>query len=462
MRIDEVYAKPVRPEKVLCFGEGNFLRAFAAAVVQKLDDNAGFDGGIVMLQGVERGNAALINSQNGMYTVVERGSDDGRATENFMRVDCVSRCIDPYSDYEAYMSVADSADLRFIVSNTTEFGICYDDGEKVGGTHRNFPAKLTDFLYRRYRHFKGALDKGPVILPCELIEHNGRTLKTYVTRYAAAWRLESGFTEWLEKAVVFADTLVDRIVSGYPADAGEICGKLGYEDRLLDVCEPFFLWVIESDDERVKNIPFASCGLDVVITDNLEPYRTRKVRILNGAHTMSVAAALMCGLDTVEHMIKDETFNAYVRKGLGEVIPTFEGEDLYEYADSVTERFRNPYLNHRLASIALNSISKFRARVLPSIVGYAERFGEAPDVLSFSLAALYFFYLKGGENVRDEKKFTDETASCRDISDFLSRAALWGSDLTQVKGLKEKAEKSYGDIATFGMRAAVGKVTYGK
>ncbi len=456
--IVEVVKKPIRPEKVLCFGEGNFLRAFTAVVVQNLNDNVGFNGSIVLLQGVENGMSGMINAQNGLYTVIERGAVNGKAVENFKLIDSVSRCIDPYKNYDEYLKLAENPELKLIVSNTTEFGICYDEKEEEGQqSYRNFPAKLADFLLKRYDYFKGAPDKGLIVLPCELIENNGEKLKGCVLRYAKKWNLKSGFIEWFEKNIVFADTLVDRIVSGYPkAEADEICQKLGYVDNLLDVCEPFFLWVVQTNDARVKQIPFEKCGLDIIVTSDFQPYRTRKVRILNGAHTMSVLAGHLCGLETVEQLVKDKTFNAYIRKGLfEEIVPSFSGESLKKYAEDVIGRFFNPFLNHKLLSIALNSISKFKTRVLPSIKDYAQKFKKAPGVLSFSLAACFEFYKTAGGAVQDEKAYLDEVAKIEDVKTFMKSKVLWDEDLTAVDGLCEAVEKSYDNIKKQGVKDAV-------
>lgn len=438
--IAEIKNKQLRKEKVLCFGEGNFLRAFTAVVVQKLNDNAGFDGNVVMLQGVEKGMCDVINAQKGLYTVIERGAENGKAVERFSVIDSVSRCVNPYEDYCSFLAIAENPDLEFVVSNTTEFGICYDESEKAcRNMYRNFPAKFTDFLFRRYKHFSGDISKGLVVLPCELIEHNGKKLKEYILRYAKEWKCEQSFVDWIESAVVFADTLVDRIVSGYPkAEAEQLCEKMGYTDNLPDVCEPFFLWVIETSDKRIKNIPFDKCGLDIIVTDDLQPYRTRKVRILNGAHTMSVLAGHLCGFETVEQLVKDKTFAKYFRAGIfGEIIPSFTGDNLEKYADEVIGRFFNPFLNHKLLSIALNSVSKFKARVLPSIKDYAEKFGKAPNVLSFSLAALYAFYKTAGDKVSDELSYLNEIAATDNISAFMKNKNLWGEDLTGIAGFQK-------------------------
>ena len=301
-------------------------------------------------------------------------------------------------------------------------------------------------------------------MPCELIEHNGKKLKECVLRYAEEWKCEREFIAWIEKSVVFADTLVDRIVSGYPkAEADMLCEKMGYRDNLPDVCEPFFLWVIETADERIKNIPFDKCGLDIVVTDDLQPYRTRKVRILNGAHTMSVLAGHLCGFETVEQLVKDKTFSKYFRLGIfDEIIPSFKGDKLEKYAEEVIGRFFNPFLNHKLLSIALNSVSKFKARVLPSIKDYSVKFGKAPNILSFSFAALFAFYKTAGNAVNDEESYLKEISAINDISDFMKNAVLWGEDLTNIHGFESAVRAHYKAITEKGMKKAIEELVNGK
>ncbi len=460
-KIFEVRAKPQRKEKVLFFGEGNFLRAFAAVAVQRMNERAGFDGDIVLLQGLEKGIGELINAQKGLYTIIEQGAKNGRPVERFSVIDSVSRCVNPYTDYGQYLKIAESPDLELIVSNTTEFGICFDESESSGVTvHRNFPAKLTDFLYRRFSHFEGADGSGLIILPCELIENNGKKLKEYVLRYAEVKNLGSAFYKWLENEVVFADTLVDRIVSGYPREqSASFCEKLGYADDLLDVCEPFFLWVIETRDKRIKTLPLAQCGLDIIVTDDLKPYRNRKVRILNGAHTASVPAAILCGLENVEQVVLDPDFAAYLKKCIfEEIIPSFEGEGREKFAADVLERFHNPFIDHRLRSIALNSISKFKARVLPSIADYTAKFGKAPKALSFSFAALYAFYKSGSAAISDDAEVLSEISKADTLQKFMQSTALWGEDLTRISGFLPEAESALDLIRGGGMKKAIGNI----
>jgi tagaturonate reductase len=457
------------PEKVLMFGEGNFLRAFACFIIDKLN-HKGYGGSVVALQGIEKGLCDIINAQEGLYTVIERGMEKGNVTERFNLISCLKRCVNPYTDYDAYLSMAENPDLQVVISNTTEFGICYAENEgKDVSVHKNFPAKLTHLLYKRYKYFAGDSGKGLVILPCELIDKNGDKLKEIVFRYAYEWGLESGFKDWLGGANIFANTLVDRIVSGYPKnEADQLCQKIGYNDDLLDVCEPFLLWVIEGDKKILDVLPLNGCGLDIVVTDDLTPYRTRKVRILNGAHTMSVLAGHLCGFETVEQLVNDKVFNKFMTKGIfEEIIPSFEGDKLAEYANDVIERFKNPYLNHKLLSISLNSVSKFKTRVLPSIKDYIKKYDKAPRLLSFSLAALIEFYNRGiGKFVNDEKQYLDALSAIfaadldcgQTVNKVLGSNLLWGEDLTAIKYLEKSVADYYSLINKKSMAEAVKEV----
>lgn len=458
-------------EKVLIFGEGNFLRAFACFIIEKLNA-IGYNGSAIMLQGIENGLCDFINCQDGLYTVIERGMEKGVVLERYNLISCLKKCINPYIDYEKYLNIAKNPDLEIVISNTTEFGICYSENEdKNLKVHKNYPAKLTHLLYERYKYFKGDKNKGLIILPCELIDKNGDNLKEIVLKYSKEWELEEDFIKWINSYNVFANTLVDRIVSGYPkTEADDLCKKIGYIDNLLDVCEPFLLWVIEADKKILKKIPFEKCELNIIVTDDLTPYRTRKVRILNGAHTMSVLAGHLCGFETVEQIVNDNIFNKYITKGIfEEIIPSFKGDKLKEYAKDVIERFKNPYLNHKLLSISLNSISKFKTRVLPSIIDYVKLYDKAPQILSFSLAALIKFYSEGiNKFVNDEKQYINElekifTNQNNDqiVKAILSNKVLWKEDLTKIKHLQKAVTQFYNVINEKGIENTLLEITNG-
>ncbi|NLA77443.1 MAG: tagaturonate reductase, partial [Clostridiales bacterium] len=339
-------------EKIIQFGEGNFLRAFADYITDTANDAGKFNGSVVLCQPIERGLCDMINSQNGVYTLLMRGVENGEVVEKYKTITSVSRCVNPYADYEEYLAVAKNPELRVVISNTTEAGIAYREGDALTDTPPvSYPAKLAAFLYERYKTFGGAHDKGLLVLPVELIESNGTFLKKYILQYASDWGIEAGFAEWINTSCHIANTLVDRIVTGYPrSDAGEICEKLGYEDNLLDTCEPFLFWAIEADPEWARVFPITDLGLDVVFVPDITAYKTRKVRILNGAHTMSVLAAYLSGHDIVLEMMNDDAFSSHIKNALAnEIIPfiPLPEQEKADFAASVLERFGNPFIKHR-------------------------------------------------------------------------------------------------------------------
>ncbi len=418
--IQEKFQKPTRTERVIQFGEGGFLRGFVDWMFQKLNDSGRFDGSVVVVQPIAQGMCEKLSEQNGLYTHIIRGVE-GVETQ---LVDVISRCVNPYEDYAAYLALADDPNFRFIVSNTTEAGITYRPEDRLTDAPAvSFPAKLTALLYRRFQ--KGL--PGFVLLPCELIERNGDKLKEIVLHYAADWQLGADFERFINEENVFCTTLVDRIVTGYPRDE-QI--DLGYVDNMVNTSEYFHLWVIEGDKALAAELPFHEIGLNVLWTDNLEPYRTRKVRILNGAHTSLVPYALLQGFDTVKSCMDNADMLAYVKRCVfEEIIPTLDlpKEELTTYANEVLQRFANPYIRHYLSSIALNSVSKFKVRVLPSLLEYIHRLGKTPPTLSFSLAALIRFY-KEGEPNDDEAIMADMKALS--VDEILARTDWWGEDLT--------------------------------
>ncbi|QQO10818.1 tagaturonate reductase [Breznakiella homolactica] len=483
--------KPVsRPEKILQYGEGNFLRAFVDWMVDIANEKTGFNGSAVLVQPIDKGLAEMINGQKGMYTTILRGVQEGKTVEEIRRITSVSRCINPYSQFDDYAACAANPDLRFIISNTTEAGISYSPGETLDAKPQGaFPAKVCAFLHKRWQNFKGDSSKGLVFIPCELIDKNGDKLKEIVLRYADEWNLEKDFISWVNNACDFCNSLVDRIVTGYPRDeADTLTEKIGYRDDLLDTAEIFHLWVIECRKDYSKELPLEEAGLNVIWTDDMSFYRTRKVRILNGAHTMTVPGAFLYGLDTVEECIKDDLIISFMKKGIfGEIIPSMDGdkEQLEQYARDVLERFANPYIKHMLLSITLNSISKYKTRVLPSLLGYIRKNGSLPKALTFSMAALIAFYqgknLSNGEltgtrgnetyPIKDdlpilqkfEKLFQDFDRSPENMEDkcsalvkaVLSAEAWWGEDLTKHAELPGGVAEYFVMIQTSGIKAAI-------
>mgnify|MGYP004530182739 FL=1 len=428
--------KPKRTERIIQFGEGGFLRAFVDWIVQLTDEKTDFDASVVVVQPIEKGMCDMLEKQNCVYTLIMRGLKDGVPTVDKKVIDCISRTVQPYRDFDEYLKLAENSDFRFVVSNTTESGIAFNDSDRPDNAPNiTFPAKVTMLLKKR---FDLGLN-GFIFLPCELIEKNGQTLKKYVLEYAKLWNLGTDFEKWVEGENIFCNTLVDRIVTGYPRDEKI---DLGYEDNMLDTSEIFHLWVIEAKDDEQKilknEFPFEKAELNIIVTDNLDRYRTRKVRILNGAHTSMIPYALLSKIETVGECMKDEKMSRFVKECVfDEIIPTLDlpTDELIDYANNVFERFSNPYIKHMCSSIALNSVSKFKVRVLPSILEYIKRKGEMPKRLLFSFARLIEFYKTDMPNDdKDVMKFMKES----DAKTILSNEKLWGEDLSYLAPEIEK------------------------
>lgn len=469
------------PEKVLQFGEGNFLRAFVDWMIDEANDEGLFNGSVVLCQPINMGMVNMINDQNGLYTLVMRGLENGVKTEKIKAITSISRGINPFEDYDSYIKLAESEDLKVIISNTTEAGIAYVEGDKKEDLlPKAFPAKIASFLYHRYKFFNGDKSKGILLLPVELIDDNGTELKRIVNQYAKEWNLEEEFIGWMEENCFFANTLVDRIVTGYPRDeAASYEERFGYEDKTMVTSEVFNLWVIEAPQHYSEMFPVAKTKANVIWTDNVKPYKKRKVRILNGGHTSTVLAAYLSGHDYVGQFIDDADFNGYLKDLLfEEIIPTIDlpKDELAEFADAVFERFGNPFIKHSLLAISLNSVSKFTARCLPSLVDYKELKGELPARLSFSIAALIKFYdIKQKEDgfygvrengdsypVKDDQdimEFFEKVWKNEDLSvvvkETLSNTNLWHQDLTKVEGLEERVLENLTSIVEKGVRATV-------
>ena len=469
-----------RPVKVMQFGEGNFLRAFVDYMLDIANEKTDFNGSVVLVKPISFGSLDAFHEQDCQYTVMLRGLVDGKPVEMSRQITSVSDAVDAYGEYEKYAALAKEESLRFVVSNTTEAGIVLDENDKFElCPPATYPGKLTKFLFERAEAFDYANDKGLIILPVELIDDNGIQLKRCVKALAKIWNLGERFEKWLDDACVFTSTLVDRIVTGYPrGEDTAIWEKLGYEDRLLVTGEPFALWVIESEKDISKELPLPECGLPVIFTDNQKPYKQRKVRILNGAHTSFVPAAFQCGYDYVLDAMNDPMILNFMQKTLyDEVIPTLDlpKDDLMAFAEAVTGRFQNPYIKHALLAICLNSVSKWRARCMPSLVKYAEKEGKLPERLTFSLASLMGLYHGGKivdgklECVRGEETYVlqDDAPVLEFFANnsdkpavemaqlFLSNEGFFGQDLTQIPGLLEYVGKALEEILSRGMRAVM-------
>ena len=410
--------------KIIQFGEGGFLRGFVDWIVELTNESTDFDAGVTVVQPIEKGMCEMLEKQNCTYTHIMRGLKDGVPTVDKKIINVIKDTVEPYKDFESYLKLSQNPEFKFIVSNTTESGIAFSDEDTPEkAPHITFPAKLTLLLKRR---FDLKLD-GFIFLPCELIDKNGSTLKECVLKYASLWRYEKAFSDWIENNNTFCNTLVDRIVTGYPKDE-EI--QLGYEDNMVNTSELFHLWVIEGCNDITKYFPFDKAGLNIIVTDDLEKYRTRKVRILNGAHTSMIPYAMLEGIETVGDCMKDEKMSAFVKKCVyDEIIPTLDlpFEELKAYADDVFERFENPFIKHFCSSIALNSVSKFKVRVLPSILEYIKRKNKMPENLMISFAKLIEFYKTDMTN--DDATVT-EFMKNSDVDTILKNKELWGEDLS--------------------------------
>ena len=422
-------------ETVIQFGEGNFLRGFFDYFLHKMNESGIYDGKAVVIQPRAGGKCALLSEQNCRYNLYSRGIQNGEIIKEHTYIESISRCVDPYKNFEDYMALAMNPDFRFIVSNTTEAGIAFDETCRFDDKPAlSFPAKLTQLLFRRYENGLG----GFVVLPCELIDNNGDELKKCVVKYADLWNLGEDFKSWLENENHFANTLVDRIVTGYPNDETKDAHP---DDKFLDAAEIFHLWVIEGDFEN--ELPLKKAGFNVVWTDDAKPYKKIKVRILNGAHTSLVAGALLSGVETVGEAMKNELTSAFLDKCMNEeILPTIgRNDESVSFANSVFDRFRNPFIQHKWRSIALNSVSKFSVRVLPTILEYKEKNGVYPKYLSLSLAYLIYFYKNDApEDAENVVSFMKNGS----IADILANASLWQTDLSDmaetVSGYYEKIE----------------------
>ncbi|MBO8456546.1 MAG: tagaturonate reductase [Bacteroidetes bacterium] len=460
------------PDKVIQFGEGNFLRAFVDWIIWNLDKKTDFNGGVVVVQPIEKGMVDMLNSQDGLYHLNLQGIDKGKPVDSIDMIDVINRGINPYRDFDEYMKLAENPDIRFVISNTTEAGIAFDPSCKLEDRPASsYPGKLTQLLYHRYRHFNGDMTKGFIIFPCELIFLNGKELKKCIGQYIDLWNLGDGFREWFEKACGVYCTLVDRIVPGYPKDTiDQIHERIGYDDHLVVKAEIFHLWVIEAPKEIEKEFPADKAGLNVLFVPSEAPYHARKVTLLNGPHTVLSPVGYLSGLDTVRECVEDPLIGKYVRKVMfDELLKTLDlpEKELVQFADDVLERFVNPYVKHFVTSIMLNSFPKYKTRDLPGLKTYLKRFDTLPQGLVLGLAGIVTYY-KGGKREEVEIVPADDpstiallkelwsTGDVRKVAEgVLGAEAIWGEDLNQVPGLTDMLDEKLGLIQKEGMRAAV-------
>lgn len=418
-------------KKVLQYGEGNFLRSFVDLYFETLNREGG-EWAVEIVKPIPFGSLDAFARQGNRYHVVLRGVKDGNAAETVYPVSVVEQAISPFDDFPAYAALAVDPELAVIVSNTTEAGICYHEGDSFGGfAEITYPAKLTKFLYARFR----AGLPGVYLLPVELIENNADELFRCVEKYIDLWQLPEAFREWNRTENFYCNTLVDRIVSGFPRDEvlRERLWKLvGERDDLLSVAEPFGLWVIENKGKIADLLPAGHHNIDIILTDDIAYYKKRKVRVLNGSHTNLVAAGLLLGAETVYDCMTNETLYNFFRASLEEIVPFVSSDRSMteRFAADVEERFRNPYLNHQLTSIALNSISKWRARVLPTFRDFFAANGRIPEHLTVGFSCLMHLYRTRYTELKDDAEVLSFFASGKPLKDFLSDRNIWGEDLT--------------------------------
>ena len=460
------------PTKVIQFGEGNFLRAFVDWIIWNTNKATDFNAGVVVVQPIDRGMVDMLNSQDGLYHLNLQGIDKGQAVDSIEMIDVINGGLNPYTQNEEFMALAENPDIRFVISNTTEAGIAFDPSCKLDDKPASsYPGKLTQLLYHRYEHFNGDMTKGFIILPCELIFLNGKELKKCIYQYIDLWNLGEGFKAWFEQACGVYCTLVDRIVPGYPKDTiDQIHERIGFKDNLVVKGEIFHLWVIEAPESVAAEFPADKAGLNVLFVPSEAPYHERKVTLLNGPHTVLSPVGYLSGLDTVKECVEDPQVGQFVRKVMyGELMETLNlpKEELQAFADSVVERFLNPYVKHFVTSIMLNSFPKYKTRDLPGLKTYLERKGELPKCLVLGLAAIITYY-KGGKRGDVEIVPNDDAAIVALLKDLwatgdlrkvaegvLAAEFIWGENLNEIPGLTDLVVADLEIIQNEGMRAAV-------
>ncbi len=474
------------PERIIQFGEGNFLRCFVDWIVEKMNDRTDFNSSVVVVQPIERGMVDWLNGQDCMYHVNLQGRVDGEVVNSIDRIDCISRALNPYTQFRAFMALAEQPEIRFVISNTTEAGIAFDPQCRLTDQPAaSYPGKLTQLLYHRYQTFDGAADKGLIIMPCELIFLNGHHLKDCISKYIELWRDDlgddyEGFRRWFDECCYVCATLVDRIVPGFPRkEIKEIQQRISYEDNLVVQGEAFHLWVIERAEnmtiEQLKaEFPADKAGLNVLIVDSEAPYHERKVTLLNGPHTVLSPVAYLSGIDIVRDAVNDPLIGRFIhRVQFEELMQTLNlpQDELKKFAEDVLERFNNPYVDHQVTSIMLNSLPKYATRDLPGLKTYLSRTGQLPQGLVFGLAAIITYYRGGtradgapitpndsAENMKlvaDLWQTGDTTAVARGV---LAAKDVWGEDLNEVEGLTQLLDSDLQLIQSKGMRAAVEQI----
>ena len=463
------------PECIIQFGEGNFLRAFVDWIVWNMNVKADFNASVVVVQPIAQGMVDMLNKQDCLYHVNLQGLDQGVAVDSLTMIDVISRALNPYTENEAFMKLAEQPEMRFIISNTTEAGIAFDPSCKLTDVPASsYPGKLTQLLYHRFKTFHGDKTKGFIIFPCELIFLNGHKLKETIFQYIELWNLEEAFKAWFEEACGVYATLVDRIVPGFPRkDILTIQEKLQYNDNLVVQAEIFHLWVIEAPKEVAEEFPADKAGLNVLFVPSEEPYHERKVTLLNGPHTVLSPVAYLSGLNIVREACQHEVIGKYIDKVMfGELLETLNlpKDELIQFGKDVLERFNNPFVDHQVTSIMLNSFPKYQTRDLPGLKTYFDRKGVLPSGLVLGLAAIITYY-KGGKRGDDEIKIQDDVKITNLLTDLwatgctkrvaegvLNAEFIWGENLNLIPGLTEKIVYYLNSIQEKGMIHVVKEV----
>lgn len=453
--------------KVIQFGEGNFLRAFIDWMIDILNKEIGYNGGVAVVQPLKHGLINVLKEQDGLYHHLRQGIEEEKTVDEIRKIECITSTVNPFEEYGAFFNLAEQPEVELIVSNTTEAGIEFKENDQPADNELavTFPGKLTQLLKHRFDHFEGAVNKAVSVLPCELIESNGDKLRDCILNYIDLWDLSDEFRIWITEHTVFANTLVDRIVPGYPKDEiEEIKKRVGYDDKLVVKSEAFHLFVVQAPKSLQSIFPAEKAGLNVKFVDDITPYRTQKVRILNGTHTSMVQIGLLSGLETVAEAIDHEVLGDLMQSIMfEEIVPTIKipGGDPKEFAKEIKGRFKNPFIRHELIDISLNSVSKYKVRVLPTVLDYLKIKGELPKRLVFALACLIKLYKERHNQLRDDVEFLQLFSESQDLSEeelvdeVLSKESMWDQDLSKVDGMRDLVLKYYTTINSTEMLKAI-------
>ncbi len=440
--------------KIVQFGEGNFLRSFADVYFNELNEKFNLDYSVDIVVPINSCKTERYADIKDGYFVVFCGVKDGVCKREFKKITCINRVISPFENKKAFFDLSRDENLKIIVSNTTEAGIVFNEDDRAENfPFVSFPAKLTLFLYERFKSGGGNL----FLLPVELIDDNANALLNAVRKYVKLFDLGEDFYNWNEKNL-YLNTLVDRIVSGDPKNsAQELYSLVGKEDELLSVCEPFGLWIIERGKGVESVIKEGDHNVKIILTNDISYYKKRKVRVLNGSHTNLVAMGLFYGCKTVYDCMQNEDLkNFFIDTATNEIIPFVSDcyEETYSFFKEVKDRFLNEYLNHELTSIALNSVSKWRARNLPSFRDYYAKHGKIPENLTLGVSALIALYARAkkqedgyySDTPLGKIKLTDgenflKTLSEGNIDSFLRDESAFG-DMSEYEGFIQRVKEN--------------------